>query len=103
VARPVLLTSLVACCLALVAAEASFAADARAEDRRVAQLRAEAVALRSIEPGDEDFSDLAPLRTILAKKRVVILGEAGHGDGAQLEQAARRAESRADAIDPEDK
>jgi erythromycin esterase len=53
-----------------------------AEDRKVAWLKDEAVALRSITPGDDDFSDLAPLRSILADKRVVILGETSHGDGA---------------------
>jgi erythromycin esterase len=48
----------------------------------VASLRDEAIALRSIEPGDGDFSDLEPLRSILADKRIVILGEASHGDGS---------------------
>jgi erythromycin esterase len=81
-ARPALLPGLLACGLALVSAEASLGAGAHSDDQRVAQLQDEAVALRSIEPADEDFSDLAPLRSILAKKRVVILGEASHGDGA---------------------
>jgi len=66
--------------LALVAA--SLDAGTRSEDRQVAWLRDKAIALRSIEAGDEDFSDLEPLRSVLANKRVVILGEASHGDGA---------------------
>lgn len=41
-----------------------------------------AVAVRSIEPGDEDFSDLMPLVQAIGKARVVQLGEATHGDGA---------------------
>lgn len=80
--RPALLPVLLAAGLALVPAGAPLGAGGRPEDRRVAWLREEAVALRSIEPGDEDFSDLAPLRAILANRRVVILGEASHGDGA---------------------
>ncbi len=88
-ARPALLPGLLACGLALVAAGASLAAGKPAEDRQVAQLRDEAIALRSIEPGDEDFSDLAPLRSVLADKRVVILGEATHGDGNAFLAKAR--------------
>lgn len=87
--RAALLPRLLACGLALVSAGAPLAAGTPAEDRRVAQLRDEAVALRSIEPADEDFSDLAPLRSILADKRVVILGEAGHGDGAAFLSKSR--------------
>ena len=68
--------------LALLTAGAPLDARSRSEDKRVAWLRNEAVALRSIEPGDGDFSDLEPLRSLLANKRVVILGEASHGDGA---------------------
>lgn len=88
-ARPTLSSGLLACGLALAAAAASLGTGGHTEDRRVAQLRGEAVALRSVEPGDEDFSDLARLRSILANKRVVILGEAGHGDGAAFLAKAR--------------
>jgi len=80
--RPARLPGLLALGLALVSAGAPLDAGARSEDRRVAWLREEAVALRSIDPGDGDFSDLEPLRSLLANKRVVILGEASHGDGA---------------------
>jgi erythromycin esterase len=82
VTRRVLLPGLLAFGLVLVSAGASLGAGARAEDRQVAWLRDKSIALRSIEPGDEDFSDLQPLRALLAKKRIVILGEASHGDGA---------------------
>lgn len=68
--------------MALVAVGAPLAADRRSADGQVAWLRAEATALRSIKPGDGDFSDLEPLRTVLAGKQVVVLGEATHGDGA---------------------
>lgn len=50
-------------------------------DPRVAWLRRAAVPIRSVDPADEDFTDLEPLRRILAGRRVVILGEATHGDG----------------------
>src|SRR5262245_47550402 len=84
-----LLPGLLAGGLALLSAGESLGGGARAEDRQTAQLRDEAVALRSIEPGDEDFSDLAPLRSVLANRRVVILGEASHGDGAAFLAKAR--------------
>ncbi len=51
-------------------------------DPKVAWLRDNAVALRSISPTDDDFSDLQPLRQVLDKARVVVLGEATHGDGS---------------------
>ncbi len=50
-------------------------------DPRVAWLRNAAIPIRSIAPGDSDFSDLQPLRSVLGGARVVILGEATHGDG----------------------
>jgi erythromycin esterase len=40
------------------------------------------VHIRSIDPAEDDFSDLAPLVDILANRRVVMLGEPSHGDGA---------------------
>jgi erythromycin esterase len=46
-------------------------------------------ALRSIDPADEDFADLAPLAQALGSARVVILGEASHGDGAAFLAKAR--------------
>jgi erythromycin esterase len=78
--RPALLSGFLAFGWALSAGVALHAG-ARSEEAQVAWLRKEAVTLRSIEPGDEDFSDLEPLRALLAKKRIVVLGEASHGDG----------------------
>jgi erythromycin esterase len=68
----------------LLAFAAPLAAAEPVPDPEVAWLRAEAVALRSIAPDDGDFSDLEPLRAVLAGKRVVILGEASHRDGNSL-------------------
>lgn len=49
---------------------------------QVRWLAAHAVAVRSIDPADEDFSDLMPLARAIGRARVVQLGEATHGDGA---------------------
>jgi len=62
-------------------------ADPAAE--RVEWLRAHAVAVRSIEPADEDFSDLMPLAAAIGNARVVQLGEATHGDGSAFLAKAR--------------
>lgn len=59
-------------------------ATAMAQERPdpVAWLTEHAVPLRSIQPDDEDFSDLAPLKAAIGESRVVMLGEQSHGDGA---------------------
>ena len=62
-------------------AAAPDSAPAATADPRVAWLRDAAVPIRSIAPADEDFSDLRALRPVLGGARVVILGEATHGDG----------------------
>lgn len=54
---------------------------ALAEDPRVAWLAEHVSRLRSIDPDDEDFSDLMPLADALEGVRVVALGEATHGSG----------------------
>ncbi len=46
------------------------------------ELLRQSVALRTIDPRDEDFADLEPLREVLRSRRVVILGEATHGEGS---------------------
>ncbi|HEY6138656.1 MAG TPA: erythromycin esterase family protein [Thermoanaerobaculia bacterium] len=51
------------------------------DDARVASLRDRAVSIRSIDPADDDFRDLEPLRKSLKGVRVVMLGEQDHGDG----------------------
>jgi erythromycin esterase len=71
----------VAVALAIGSSNAAADPAARAGDRRAGWLRDHAVALRSIAPADDDFSDLRPLRSALGDARVVVLGEATHGDG----------------------
>jgi erythromycin esterase len=57
-----------------------------AEDRdaRVDWLAKHAVPVRTVDPHDDDFADLAPLRKTLAGARVVMLGEPNHGDGTSF-------------------
>lgn len=50
-------------------------------DARVAWLHDHAVSVRSIDPADDDFRDLEPLKKTLKGVRVVMLGEQDHGDG----------------------
>ena len=47
------------------------------------------VPIRSIDPTDEDFSDLLPLRDKIGTARVVQLGEPGHGAGSSFSAKAR--------------
>jgi erythromycin esterase len=58
-------------------------------DERVRWLTDNTLVIRSIEPGDEDFSDLLPLVPILGNVRAVQIGEASHGDGATFLAKAR--------------
>ena len=55
---------------------------AQGPDPRVAFLREQATTVRSIDPADDDFSDLEPLRGWIGDARIVGLGEQTHGDGA---------------------
>ncbi len=57
------------------------ALSAQDSDPRVSWLARNAVPIRSLDVADGDFSDLEPLRGILAGVRVVMLGEHNHGDG----------------------
>ena len=50
-------------------------------DRRVHWLNEHAVPVRSVDPADAAFDDLAPLREAIGDARVVQLGEQSHGDG----------------------
>lgn len=54
-----------------------------ASDRlaRLEDLRRRAHGVRSIDPADEDFSDLKCLATAIGDARIVQLGESTHGDG----------------------
>lgn len=53
-------------------------------DPRVAWLKENVLPIRSIDPDDEDFRDLEPLRAAIDGVRVVLLGEADHGSGSDF-------------------
>src|SRR5262249_5428880 len=60
-----------------------------ATDSRVAWLKQHAAPLRSIDPADEDFADLEPLRRAIGDARIVFLSEQSHGDGATFHARTR--------------
>lgn len=65
----------------LAAAMLLAAATAAPPDARVEWLARHAIPVRSLDPKDDDYSDLEPLRKTLAGVRVVLLGEQNHSDG----------------------
>lgn len=75
--KPVFATLL----LLTITSSAGSTAGHRRTDDRVHWLKENAVAVRTVDPTDEDFSDLEPLRKALKDVRVVMLGEMGHGVG----------------------
>lgn len=63
-----------------------YAARARAVEAnpRVRSLSNHMLKLNSVDPEDDDFSDLLPLRELLEGVRIVLLGEATHFDGTDF-------------------
>jgi erythromycin esterase len=55
----------------------------------VAWLRTNANAVRSVQFDDTNYDDLQPLRAAIGNARVVMLGEATHGDGTAFRAKAR--------------
>ena len=56
---------------------------------KVEWLSRNAVPIRSIDLADDNFTDLQPLRKMIGSSRIVLLGEAGHGDGATFRAKER--------------
>jgi erythromycin esterase len=54
-----------------------------------ADLAKAVVAVRSIDPADTDFSDLAGLRAAVGDARIVLLGEQTHGEGTTFQAKIR--------------
>jgi len=70
--------------------DGTFAEEVSSEDDfRVAWLKQHVIPLRSIDPNDEDFSDLEPLAKAIGDARIVQLGEQTHGDGATFHAKTR--------------
>jgi erythromycin esterase len=61
---------------------AAFALQPQGEQDRLADLRTLAIPINSIDPHNEHFEDLQPLKRAIGDARVVQLGEQSHGDGA---------------------
>ena len=86
--RP-LLTMTAAVCLAGLHPAAQRPAATEPADSLQKWLADRAVALRSIDPTDEDFRDLEPLAAAIGQARVVQLGEPSHGAGSSFAAKAR--------------
>jgi len=83
-------TILVLIILGLLCVTISFAEEIRPkDDLRVSWLKKHAIPLRSIDPNDEDYTDLEPLAKVLGNVRIVQLGEQSHGDGATFHTKIR--------------
>src|SRR5947199_3209454 len=76
-------------CVLCPLAKADEPATPPSREARVAWLKEHAIGLRSIDPADDDFSDLEPLRAAIGTARIVQLGEQSHGDGATFHAKAR--------------
>jgi erythromycin esterase len=63
--------------------------DAQSLDARSAWLAHNAAPLRSLDIGEADDTDFAPLARAIGDRRIVMLGEQTHGDGATFQAKAR--------------
>lgn len=52
------------------------------QDTRVQWLKDNALSVVSIDPSNENFSDLLPLKDVIGDAEIILLGEACHGDGS---------------------
>jgi erythromycin esterase len=80
-ARGIIVFTLVTTVCGVVAADDAKPADVSAE-ARVAWLKQHVAPLRTIDPNDEDFADLEPIRQAIGDNRIVMISEQSHGDGA---------------------
>jgi erythromycin esterase len=67
----------------------AFPAAAQTADPRSAWLAAHAQPIRTLDFHTDDDSDLAPVGRAIGNRRIVLLGEQSHGDGATFQAKAR--------------
>ena len=75
--------------LIAIAAVVPAVLSAQSNAERVEWLRRNVSPIRSISIADTSYSDLAPIARAIGNRRVVLLGEQAHGDGATFEAKAR--------------
>jgi erythromycin esterase len=75
--------------LSLLLLFAFLKASAQLTAERVAYLKSTALIVKNVEPANEDYSDLAPLRQSLQAVTVVGLGEPIHHDGSAFKAKVR--------------
>ena len=63
--------------------------DAATRESRIAWLKTRTTAFRSLDFGDDDFTDLDAFAPAIGDARIVMLGEQTHGDGTSLRAKAR--------------
>jgi erythromycin esterase len=66
-----------------------FKASAQLMAERVAYLKTNALVVSNVEPNNEDYTDLAPLKQALQEVTVVGLGEPIHHDGSAFKAKVR--------------
>jgi len=78
------LVSLVSAFPGQIPASKPASAPALADDPRVHWAEKSAVRVRTVDPRDEDFRDLQPLKAVIGNAQIVMLGEISHGDGTTM-------------------
>lgn len=79
----------IAIAMLLANGPASAADTTKVSDQLQAWIARNAVAVRSVDAADEEFSDLAPLAKAIGSAQVVELGEPGHGAGTSFAAKVR--------------
>lgn len=59
------------------------------DEKKIHWLKQNSIEVRSLSAGDEDFSDLQKLKSLIGNSKIVMLGEQTHGDGTTFEAKVR--------------
>jgi len=76
-------------CIALLPQVGFAQEDSLDLEEKVGSIRQHVTPIRTVDPADEDFSDLTPLKTAIDDRRIVMLGEPTHGDGTAFRAKSR--------------